>query len=41
MLVASSKQFKKFDSYVIEHLDFSMEGLILKAAKDLYPYVAS
>ena len=41
MLVASSKQFKKFDSYVIEHLDFSMEGLILKAAKALYPYVAS
>lgn len=40
MLVASTSQFHAYDQYIIENCHESIERMILKAAKALYPYVA-
>ncbi len=40
MLVANARQMKLYDEYIMQRLNHSIEGMILKAAKVLYPYVA-
>lgn len=40
MLVANTRQMKLYDEYIMKSLNHSIEGMILKAAKVLYPYVA-
>lgn len=40
MLVASGAQFRLYDAHIMQFYQQSIESMILKAAKALYPYVA-
>lgn len=40
MWLASASQFRAYDKYIIDNYNESIERMILKAAKTLYPYVA-